>query len=63
MSEEENITDPFSTADEISDVVFIVEEKRIFAHKSILGKKYFLFYFVSSMKLNLFFSSESFSCI
>jgi hypothetical protein len=43
MDEEENIIDPFSTPDEISDVVFIVEGKQIFAHKSILGKIKFYF--------------------
>jgi hypothetical protein len=62
MDEEENIIDPFSTADEISDVIFIVEEKRIFAHKSILGKKNFF----SRIQLNICFCfscSESFSCI
>ncbi len=37
--DEEQINDPFSSPDDISDVVLIVEEKKIFAHKSILGKK------------------------
>ena len=39
MDEEEIIIDPFSTPDDISDVTLIVEDKKIFAHKSILGKK------------------------
>ena len=38
MDEEEQMIDSFATADEISDVTLIVEEKKIFAHKSILGK-------------------------
>lgn len=39
MDEDEQIIDPFSTPDDLSDVTLIVEEKKIFAHKSILGKK------------------------
>ncbi|CAF1412469.1 unnamed protein product [Adineta ricciae] len=38
MGEEEQMIDSFTTADEISDVTLIVEEKKIFAHKSILAK-------------------------
>jgi hypothetical protein len=38
MDEEEQIIDPFISPDDISDVILIVEEKKIFAHKSILGK-------------------------
>lgn len=37
MEDEEQTIDPFTTADDLSDVTLIVEEKRIFAHKSILG--------------------------
>jgi hypothetical protein len=44
---EEQINDPFSSPDDISDVVLIVEDKKIFAHKSILGKK-IQFHFFSS---------------
>jgi len=39
MDEDEQTIDTFSTADDISDVIIIVEEKKIFAHKSILGNK------------------------
>ena len=39
MDEEEQVIDPFSSPDEISDVTLIVQDKKIFAHKSILGKK------------------------
>ena len=42
-AEEEQVMEPFASPDEISDVVFIVEEKKIFAHKSILGKHQKLF--------------------
>ncbi|CAF2766953.1 unnamed protein product [Rotaria sp. Silwood2] len=38
MDEEEQMVDSFSTPDDISDVTLIVEDKRIFAHKSILAK-------------------------
>ncbi|CAF0909885.1 unnamed protein product [Rotaria sordida] len=38
MDEEEQIIDSFSTPDDISDVTLIVEDKKIFAHKSILAK-------------------------
>ncbi|UJR07845.1 hypothetical protein I4U23_012128 [Adineta vaga] len=38
MDEDEQMIDPFTTADDISDVTLIVEEKQIFAHKSILAK-------------------------
>jgi hypothetical protein len=38
MDEEESIIDPFSTPDDISDVTLIVEDKKIFSHKAILGK-------------------------
>jgi hypothetical protein len=42
MDEDEQTIDTFSTADDISDVTIIVEEKKIFAHKSILGNKNYL---------------------
>jgi hypothetical protein len=38
MDEDEQLTDPFSSPDDLSDVTIIVEDKKIFAHKSILGK-------------------------
>ncbi|CAF1464464.1 unnamed protein product [Rotaria magnacalcarata] len=38
MDDEEQVIDSFSTADDISDVTLIVEDKKIFAHKSILAK-------------------------
>ncbi|CAF3389621.1 unnamed protein product [Rotaria sp. Silwood1] len=38
MDEEEQSIDSFSTPDDISDVTLIVEDKKIFAHKSILAK-------------------------
>ena len=42
MDEEEQIIDSFSTPDDISDVTLIVEDRKIFAHKSILGKTFFI---------------------
>ncbi|CAF3314153.1 unnamed protein product, partial [Rotaria socialis] len=43
MGEDEQIIDPFSALDDLSDVTLIVEDKKIFAHKSILvkNKSYF----------------------
>ena len=52
MDEEESVIDPFTSPDEISDVIFLVEEKRIFAHKSILGKifPFIAFFMIYSSK-------------
>lgn len=58
-AEEEEIIEPFSSAEETSDVVLIVEEKRIFAHKSILGKHPISFH---SLQLIPLYFSENFSC-
>jgi len=44
MDEEEQIIDSFSTPDNISDVTIIVEDKKIFAHKAILGKNKIFIY-------------------
>jgi hypothetical protein len=38
MSDDEQVMESFSSPDDISDVTIIVEDKKIFAHKSILGK-------------------------
>ena len=45
MDDEEQMVDPFSSPDDLSDVTIIVEDKKIFAHKSILGKKSKLHFF------------------
>lgn len=39
MSEDEELIDSFSTPDDITDLTIFVEEKKIYAHRSILGKK------------------------
>ena len=63
MDEEEQMIDSFTTADEISDVTLIVEEKKIFAHKSILGKgKTLLSNLLISFHFTCFFS-KSVTCI
>jgi hypothetical protein len=54
MDEDEMAEDAFSSADDLSDVVLIVEEKKIFAHKSILGnneKKTAVYFFSYSTKI------------
>lgn len=56
MDEEEPVIDPFTSPDDISDVIFIVEEKQIFAHRSILGK---IFPFFSFLAFCMVYSSES----
>lgn len=38
QEDEESVFEPFTNPDEISDVIFIVDEKRIYAHKPILGE-------------------------
>lgn len=48
MDEDEQVNETFTSPDESSDVVLIVEEKRIFAHKSILGKIFFDFSYSSA---------------
>ena len=37
-TDDEQLIDSFTTNDETSDIVLIVDEKKIYAHKSILGK-------------------------
>jgi len=58
--EEEQTIDPFSAPDDISDVILIVEEKKIYAHKSILGKSFILFIVLNRIE---FFFSKNFSSI
>lgn len=41
MDEEENLIEAFTSSDSTSDLTLIVEEKKLFAHKSILGKRSF----------------------
>ena len=62
MDMEDQLIDSFSTPDDISDVTLIVEDKKIFAHKSILGKVLLLkLFYKIYMKCEFF--SENFSCI
>lgn len=37
-TDDEQLIDSFTVNDKTSDVVLIVDEKKIYAHKSILGK-------------------------
>lgn len=43
MDDEEQVIDSFLTPDDTADVTLIVEDKKIFAHKSILGKRNSIF--------------------
>lgn len=40
MDDEENLVDVFLSPDSTSDLTLIVEDKKLFAHKSILGKSF-----------------------
>ena len=54
MDEDEQVIDSFSSPDDISDVTLIVEDKKIFAHKSILGKISNHFFLLNKIKCFVF---------
>ena len=59
MDEDEQVNEAFTSPDDISDVILIVEDKRIFAHKSILGKDFSLALLVCFFSLPVRFQRKS----